>query len=173
MVNLIVPGIAGGNTQVSFSFNDQPDLRYARITGLFSIYSNDSLYCFPDNVPIIADALANRITLVLQTNDPDDMPKKGGKPGEKEKGENGRFSGTLDTVQWLPLSSIHINQSFGLTPPSFVRSLIHWKDRYVVWQKSKIIMSPGGLGNTADVAVTLGVLYTFTNSAGEIIFPRN
>jgi hypothetical protein len=178
LITKIIPGVAGtGNTTTSFTFNDQPDLRYARMTGLVFLTDADMEKSQPEAAPLVSAALINKISFTFQTNDPDDMAIPGTTAEgiqKKRKGEAGRFSGTLDTVQWIPASLLHINQSN--TPagvnPSFVRNLIHWKDRYVIWQKSNILLS-SPLLNTTDVAICLGAFYTFTTVEGKIIYPRN
>ncbi len=176
LVTLVIPGVAGGNTGTSFTFNDQPDLRYARMTGMVFLTDQDLAFAQPQPAPVAPAAFIPNISFVFQTNDPDDTVI-GTEPGtgitKKQKGEAGRFSGTLDTVQWIPASLLHINQSFGPGTPSFVRQMIHWKDRFVIWQKSKVVLAPGGLGNIVDIAIVLGVFYTFTTSEGKIIYPRN
>lgn len=173
LVNLVVPGIAGGNTGTDFTFNDQPDIRYARTTGLFTLFANDLSYTQPDGVPVVGDIYAPKITFVFETNDPDDPEMIIDGKKTKQKGSAGRFTGTLDTIQWLPATSIHLTQSFGTSPAPFVRHMLHWKDRYIVWQKSHVKLAPGGLGNTTDVAIVLGVLYSFIDEFGKPIYPRN
>lgn len=173
LVNLTIPGIAGGNTGVDFTFADQPDIRYARTTGIAAVFANDLSHTQPDTVPIVADVLAPKFTLVLETNDPDDPVIMKGSEKTKLKGHAGRFTGTLDTIQWMPLTMIHINQNFGTSPASFVRQMIHWKDRYIVWQKSHLKVAPGGVGNTTDVAICLAVFYSFIDEFGKPIYPRN
>lgn len=171
MVNLKIPGVAStGNTGTLFNFPDQPDIRYARTTGIVAFTHTDINTCFPDNVAVLADADIGKVTLVLETNDPDDM-FKAGSTTQKQKGEAGRFTGTLDTIQWLPLSMIHVVQGAAGVP--FVRQVVHWKDRYIVWQKSQIQIAPGGLANTTDVAICLGLFYTFIDEFGKPISPRN
>lgn len=177
-VFLTIPGVAGGNTQVDFTFQDQPDIRYARMTGLVAYFANDMAVAFPAGPNVIGDNLANRVALVLQTNDPDDPvipdPRRSGKK-TKAKGIAGRFTGTLDTIQWIPLTQLHVNQSFGPgpAPASFVRQMIHWKDRYVIWDKSHVVIAPGGLGNTTDICICLGAFYSFLDEFGDPIYPRN
>ncbi len=181
LVTLVIPGVAGGNTGTLFSFNDQPDLRYARMTGMVFLTDQDLAFAQPMAVPVVAATQIPLISFSFKTNDPDDVdiPGKteltagGGGYQRKQKGEAGRFSGTLDTVQWIPASLMHVNQSFGPGTPSFVRNMVHWKDRYVIWQTSQCQIAPGGLANTTDVAVVLGVYYTFTTAEGKIIYPRN
>lgn len=176
LVTKIIPGVAtaGGNTGTEFSFADQPDIRYARLQGMVFLTDQDMSIAQPETAPLVSAAQIGNISFVFETNDPDDFPKTGGKPGEKSQGNDGRFGTTLNTIEWIPASLLHINQGTGLAgSPSFVRQMIQWKDRYIIWQKSKIKWAPGGPGNTTDIAVCLAVFYTFTNSQGGIISPRN
>lgn len=164
-VVITIPGIAGGNTGSDFTFNDQPDLRYARMIAMEAYFAEDLSHAQPQPVPVIPGALAPKVSLVFRTNDPDDLTKK--------KGANGQFTGTLDTIQWLPLTAIHLSQSFGTAPGAFVRNAIAWRDRYIVWQNSHVKIAPGGLGNTTDVSIVLGCYYSFLNTEGKEITPRN
>ncbi len=180
-VVITIPGVAGGNQSTDIEITDQPDLRYARLQGMSYITDAEQQVGFPTNIPVLSAALIPKVAFVFQTNDPDDFPKMD--PGTKSPvankdlkagGELGRFTTTLDTIQYIPASSLYINQSnLGGTQPSFVRQMIHWKDRYVVWQKSRVKIAPGGIGNTTDVCIVLQVFYTFIGTGGTIIFPRN
>lgn len=179
LVSLIIPGVAvTGNTTTDFTFQEQPDLRYARCTGLVFLTDQELAIAQPQTTPVISVSQLPNISLVLQTNDPDDMPKvpgsvpQHGKIFEKQKGEAGRFTGTQDTIQWIPAALLRVNQAFGPVQGSFVRQMIHWKDRYIIWQKSHVKLGTPLL-NTTDVAIILGAFYTFTTAEGAIIFPRN
>ena len=165
-VILVVPGVAGGNTGANFTWLDQPDIRNARMIGMEAYFSSDLAYCFPNNVAVIPDNKANLVTLIFETNDPDDIDyKRGGTPGN--------FTGTLNTIQWLPLTALHVQQTQnGATSGSFRRSMIFWKNRYIIWQKSQIQLAPGGLNNTTDVAIVLGCYYSFLSEGGKPL-PRN
>lgn len=177
LVTLVIPGVAGaGNIGTSFTFADQPDLRYARLQGMVFLTDADMITAQPESTPVVSAAQIAKLSFVFRTNDPDDQVKKGMPPNsdQKAQGALGRFTGTLDTIQWIPASLLHINQSnTGGGQPSFVRQMIHWKDRYLIWQDSTLKVSPGGLANTTDVAVVLGVFYTFVGTHGTIISPRN
>jgi hypothetical protein len=166
LVTLTVPGVpAPGNTGTQFTWNDQQQLRYARVLWIEAVFAETLTHAQPQTVPIIPGNLASKVSVIFRTNDPDDI--------EKKKGDNGRFSGTLDTIEYLPLALLNPVQSFGGSPAPFVRYVPYWRDRYIVWQESHVQISPGGLGNTTDVAICLAVYYTFLNDKGKIIEPRN
>jgi len=163
LVTLKIPGIAAGNTGQQFDFTDQADIRYARVLHLEAFFQNDLAFSFPEPLPVIADVLANKCALVLETNDPDDLT------GEKTNAP-GRFTSTTQTQKWLPLTAIHRVQSQGgiLSAP-FVRQLLSYRNLYITWQKSFLNVAPGGLGNTVDIALCLGVWYTFIDIHGKAI----
>lgn len=162
LVTLKIPGIAGGNTQTQFTFVDQADIRYARTIHLEVFLQNDLTHAFPENVPNIPDAMASKCVLVLETNDPDDITHS--------KGEQGRFQSTTQTQKWLPLAAIHRTQTQnGALSAPFVRQLLEYKDLYITWQKSYLQVAPGGFGNTTDIALVLGVWYTFIDLQGKPI----
>jgi hypothetical protein len=164
LVVLKIPGIAGGNTGTQFSWNTQSDIRYARIIAIETFFRNDLSHAQPEPVPVILDADAPKITVTLETNDPDDI--------QNSKGTDGRFTSTSQTQRYIPATALHrVQSTFGATPAPFVRMLTFYKDLFVVWEKSFISIAPGGLGNTADVAFCMGVWYTFLNKAGKPI-PR-
>lgn len=162
LVTLKIPGIAGGgNTGVQFQFQDQSDIRYARITGLEVYFASDLQYSQPEPVAVLADAEACKVSITLETNDPDDIAKL--------KGANGRFNSTSQTTRWMPLTALHRLQNQATNNASFARQLMQYKDLYVVWEKCFINIAPGGLANTTDVGIVLGVYYSFLNSQGQEI----
>lgn len=176
IVTKILPGVAvTGNTAQSILFDDQPDLRNARLLGLVFMTDQELLQAPQTNTPVLSAANMPKVSFNFMTNDPYDFPKKGGAPGAKVQGEQGRFTGTLETIQYMPASLLHVSQSGGVGggTPSFVRQMIMWADRYIIWQKSEIIFSQGGIGNLTDVAICLGAFYSFFDNHGNIIDPRN
>lgn len=171
-VVLKIPGIAGGNTGTDFTFADQPDLRFARLQWMEFYTDQDLSHSQPEPTPLVAAALMPKISFVIQTNDPDIIPVPGSVQ-EKEE-DNGRFTGTQDTIQWIPASALHVGQSLaGGQQASFRHYPMMWRNRFVLWQNTHVKFAPGGLGNTADVAIVLGCYYTFINAKGRAISPRN
>ena len=161
-VVLKIPGIAGpGNVGTSFQFDDQPDLRYARIQAMEAYTASALSVAYPEPSVVLPDAQAKLVTFVFETNDPDDV--------KHQKGADGRFQSTLQTVKWLPFTAINRLQNQATNTASFVRQLVPFKDLYITWQKSFINIAPGGLANTVDTAIVLGVWYTFLNKQGKEI----
>jgi hypothetical protein len=174
IVTKIIPGVAGGNVSQSLLFDDQPDLRNARLLGMVFLTDQELAMAPQTNTPVLSAALMNKITFNFMTNDPYDFARKG-HPDQKVQGEQGKFTGTLETIQYIPASLLHVSQSGGVGggTPSFVRQMIMWFDRYIIWQKSEIDIAQGGIGNVTDVALCLGVYYSFFDNKGSIIEPRN
>lgn len=162
-VVLKVPGMAGGNPGTQFNFLDQGDIRYARVIAL-EVYAASALtHSQPEAIPVLPDNLMPKCTLILETNDPDDV--------KKTKGEMGRFNSTTQTQKWQPFTSLNrIQATSGISPNSpFVRQLMFYKDLYITWTKSFVQVAPGGLMNTTDLAIVLGVYYTFLTPDGKEI----
>lgn len=178
IVTKIIPGVAGGNVSQQFTFDDQPDLRNARLLGMVYLTDQELKQAPQTNTPVISAAQMPNISFNFMTNDPYDFGRKGGghpDPNQKVQGEQGKFTGTLETIQYIPASLLHVSQSGGVGggTPSFVRQMIMWYDRYIIWQKSEMNFAVGGLGNVTDVALCLGVYYSFFDSKNQIIEPRN
>lgn len=155
LISIKVPGIAGGNTQTVFTFPDIGDLRYARTLWLNVYCAEDQAVSWPENVANIPVAQLPLCSIVLNTNDPE----------KENEGADGRFTSTIDSIRYMPLAAIHNIDSNGGTPWSFQTPM--FRNTWVVWQKSSIYIAPGGLGNTTDLAITLGVWYTFFNLQGK------
>lgn len=159
LVPLVIPGIAGGNTGTQFTFPDIGDLRYARTVALEVFFAKALAVCQPSLTPVVPDSQANLITFIFNSNDPD--------KADAQQGENGRFNTTIDSQRWLPATAINRVQTTDTSGAPFVRQLMRFKDLYIVWDKSMVQLAPGGLANTTDLAVVLGVHYTFINLRGE------
>jgi len=157
-----VPGKAGpGNLDTQFTWDDQPKIRYARVQHIEALLASDLATCYPGNVALLPDNQANLVSIVLETNDPDDITGL--------KGKAGQFQGTLQTQQGIGLTQLRRLQNVATNNSSFVRHLFPYKDMYVQWQKSFINISPGGLANTTPLAIVLGVWYTWTTKDGLLI----
>jgi len=164
LVTLKVPGVPGGNASTTLTFPMQQDIRYARIQAIEAYFASDMAVAQPETIAVLPDNLASKVSLVLETNDPDDMGHT--------KGKDGRFSSTTQTTKWLPLPAFHRMQNQNVASgsnSSFVRYLFEYKDLYVSWEKSFVMIAPGGLGNTTDLAIVLGVWYTFIDKEGKAI----
>jgi hypothetical protein len=173
-VVLKIPGQpAPGNQTTNFVFDDQPDIRNARVIAIEAYFSSSLETAQPAKIPVVADVFAPKLTLYLETNDPDDLNHSKGKPQTVGSNVTTGFTGTLATVQWIPLARLNVIQGTvspaGLQPANSTWTNICWMDRYVLWQKSSIVVSGTGLGNTTDVAVVLGVYYSFLTKDGKAI----
>jgi len=155
LVTLKIPGVSGGNKGTSFSFPDIGDLRYARTQAIEIFFAEDLAYAFPEAVPVAPISNLPKISLVLNTNDPE----------RTNQGADGRFTSTVDSQRWLPAAAIHRISSNGTTP--FVYELASYHNLWITWEKSFIQLAPGGFNNTTDLAVVLGVWYTFFNIDGK------
>ena len=155
-ITLKIPGIPGGNKGTEFSFPDIGDLRYARTVSIDSYCSEDMAVAFPEAVPLISGTQLPSCCLVLNTNDPE----------RKNQGSDGRFTSTIDSIRYLPLTSIHRSNVFNGSVPSVWESY-EFGNTWIVWEKSTIRVAPGGFNNTTDICVYLGVWYTFFNTDGK------
>lgn len=169
-----VPGVTpGGNTSPIITFGPQNDLRNARILAVTTYFASALAFAQPQSsLPVVDDSFSPFITFKFETNDPDDVKKVKGIPQTIEKG--GGFSGTLDTIKWIPAADIQVINGFptaaGVSPAPFVRNHIEWKNRYIVWETSGAWITGGGLKNTTDLAIVLGVYYTYLTEDGlEIV----
>jgi hypothetical protein len=157
LVTLKIPGIAGaGNVGTNFEFPDIGDLRYARTQSIESYSREDLAYSFPEPTQVIPLSQFPLVTLIFNSNDPDKTAK--------EQGEHGRFSTTIDSQRWVPLVTLH--PVYNGTTGANVMFNKFYKDLYIVWQKSQANIAPGGLANTTDQAIVLGIYYTFTDIKG-------
>ena len=154
-ITLKIPGIAGGNKGTEFSFPDLGDLRYARTVALEVYCAEDSAYAFPEAVPVMPVAQLPLVCLVLNTNDPE----------KNNQGEDGRYTSTIDSVRYWPLSALHRINSNSSTP--YVYEMLRWANTWIVWEKSTVKIAPGGLNNTSDLCIYLGIYYTFFNVDGK------
>jgi len=187
------PILTNQSGQSQIKLPDQPDLRYARIVAINTMTYTDQQQSQPSNYQVIDGVDLSKITLVLETNDADDtghylMNDRGeyvnaqGQPivaGEKpvwmpskQALGNGRFTSTQQNVKYLPLSTLHNVQNAGSAtapvpgPDPFTRELQTFYNMYVSWDKCFLQTINGGLGNTVNKAVVLGVYYSWLDING-------
>lgn len=161
------------STQTVILIPDQPDLRYARVLNIEAYTVSDLSNSLPSGYPVIADNLINKIALTLETNDADVDPEfntlnKVNSQGVSEQ-TPGRFTSTQQNYQFMPLASLHNIQN--ASNNAFQRAVRYYPDMYVTWQKCQLLIAPGGLGNNANIAVVLGITYTWLTVSGKMI-PR-
>ena len=191
-----IPIKVAQNAQTQIKFDDQPDLRYARITALETYTYADMQTTQPSNYTMINGVDLSKISVVLETNDPDDighwltndagqlvsasgqvlLPGQQGvwKPAAQSLG-NGRFTSTQQNQKYLPLASMHYIQNQGSTlapiagPDPFTRQRLEFTNMYVSWDKCFLQIVNGGLGNSVDKAVGIMVYYTWLDINGKRI----
>ena len=179
--------------QAQIKLPDQPDLRYSRVVALETYTYADQQSSQPSGYKVIDGVDLAKIALVLETNDADDtghylMNDQGayvnaqGQPilagqqpiwmPSKQALGNGRFSSTQQNVKYMPLASLHRIQNAGSAgapvagPDPFVRDLSTFYNMYVSWDKCFLQTINGGLGNTENKAVIIGVYYSWLDING-------
>lgn len=161
LVQLILP--ANLNTQTEFVIPDQQLLRFARVTAIEAFCAQDVAAVFPGNTPLIDGTDLAKCVLTLNTNNPDAPSNPTLLPG--------RFTSTEENFKYFPLTALHRVQSVdgsGQTIP-FVRQLMQLHNVYPTWDKCKINIAAGGLGNSEDKAILLQVFYSWLDINGKAI----
>ncbi len=148
---------AANSTNTTFSIPPQDDIRYARILAIETYTINDMAKSQPSNIALVSGAQMIQCSLVLETNDADDIK------GVDSKGA-GRFTSTQQNIKYMPLAGLHRVQNS--TPDPFVRQLMEFDNLYITWEKSFILVNGAGLGNVTDVAVYLQVYYSWLDING-------
>jgi len=72
LVEVLVPGVGGGQTQVQWSFPDLPKLRYTSLLAMES-WAIDTLEKSPNNVDTPTAAIMEKSYLVLYSNERQDL----------------------------------------------------------------------------------------------------
>lgn len=162
-----IPILAGQATLPQVPFPDQPDLRYARVLAIDTYTRTTLAASFPSSYPIITGLDISKISIVLETNDPDDVKwtdDKGKVHDPRTALGNGRFTNTQQNVKYMPLAMLNRVQNAGtsgIAPDPFVRQLMEFDNLYISYDKCFLAISGAGLGNTSTVAVVLGIYYTW------------
>lgn len=161
MITLKIPA---GNTAASISFQDQSDLRYARILGIEVFTANDMAQSIPDNLPVLPAGQLNLVALTLETNDADEWYEDQG-DSVTSPVNTGRFRTTSQNIKWQPLATFHrINN---LVDP-YVFDMFEFNNIFVTWEKSFITM-PTPINPGVDTAIIFQVYYTFRSIYGKLI----
>lgn len=178
-----IPILTTQSAQSQIPFPDQPDLRYARIVAMEAIFNSDLAMSQPSNYQVVDGTDARKLTVILDTNDPDDTghwlvnPETGEPilkngqhvwvPPKMAQHTAGRFTSTQQNQKYLPLACLHRVQNAGsatsaiLGPDPFVRDLQTFYNMYVSWDKAILQVQNGGLGNSVNKAVCLMVYYSW------------
>ena len=160
LVQVLLP--AAQNTQVEFVIPDQQLLRFARVTAIEVFCAEDLATVFPGSTPLVSGDDLKKLVLTLNTNNPE-AKANGLQPG--------RFTSTEENFKYFPLTALHRIQSVGSggqTIP-FARQLMQLYNVYPSWDKCKINVAAGGLGNTTDKAVLFQVFYSWLDINGQPI----
>jgi len=137
LVELVVPGITGGNTQLRIQFTDQPYLRFAHILKLETYNVND-LATSPTNNVVIPASTMQAAYITLYTGDPDNPANQG------------------EWIQNLPLQNLHYLQNVQNDP--FERRPFLMDSQTIIWEKSYITLGTA-IGNTDPTSFLFNVTF--------------
>jgi hypothetical protein len=147
LVELQIPGVAGGNTGTTFNFPDEPQLRNVP---LFSIVVYDStsvpLSGFTSTA-VATIAQLQKCFLTLYTTDP--------KTGEQKNG-----------IDRIPLLELNYLMTSTVGEPH-VWQMPEFVGQEVTWPKSFITVTSGGIGNATNICILLGVRYGWSNAVQQ------
>lgn len=132
LVELLVPGVAGGQTQTQFSFPDLPKLRYTALMAL-ETFAVDTLTVSPNNVALPSAAILQKSYLVLYSNERQDLFR-------------------------IPLISLIRTQATSTPSAPFVRSLPEFSGQKITWDKSYVTIASAP-ANTTNISFVFGVYY--------------
>ncbi len=141
---IIIPGVAGGNTSTTFSFPDLPYLRPANalIKGI-EVYTINTITKSPLTGTTLA-SIANMQTGFLTLY--------GGLENVKQGNE---------IIQRVPLFKLNTIQNASTDP--FSRSVFCLNSMQVDWTKCNVTFQTAP-GNTTNIAVAFGVYFDFINT---------
>lgn len=137
LVEIVVPGIAGGNTQQRIQFTDQPYLRFKSITGL-ETYSVTDLSISPQGNVVVAASVLSGAYLTLYTSNPDSPNDQG------------------EWIQLLPMWNLHTLQNSATDPFERVPFLL--AGQTILWEKSYINLA-APIMNTVNNSFLLNVSF--------------
>jgi len=137
LVEVIQPGIAGGNTATKIQFNDQPYLRNKQITGIEILNGNDMTTSPTGKTPITTSQMKLSY-LTLYLNDVNNPQNVG------------------EWIQQVPFTLMHRIQNASTDP--FVRQMYELMGHVIYWEKCYISLATS-LNNTTDVSFLLNVYF--------------
>ena len=132
LVEVLVPGVGGGQTQTQWSFPDLPKLRYTSLLGMES-WAIDTLEKSPNNVDTPTAAIMEKSYLVLYSNERQDLYR-------------------------IPLISLIRQQATTGASAPFVRALFEFQGQKITWDKS-FIQIANAPANTTNFSFCFGVYY--------------
>ena len=132
LVEVLVPGISGGNTTTQVQFPDLPKLRYVSTLAL-ETFGVDTMAVSPNNVAVATAAILQKSYITLYAKDRQDIYR-------------------------IPLISLCRTQATtGATTP-FVRQLFELNGVQITWDKSFITLASAP-ANTVNFSYIFGVYY--------------
>jgi hypothetical protein len=137
LIEVVLPGIAGGNQSTKLQFPDQPYLRFKKIQGI-EVLTNNDMSASPTNKTPITTAQTKISYLTLYLNDVNN-PKNVG-----------------EWIQNVPFAILHRIQNSANDP--FVRSMFHLDNQVIYWEKCYITLSAPFV-NTNDVSFLLQIYF--------------
>ena len=132
LVEVLVPGVGGGQTQTQWSFPDLPKLRYTSLLAMES-FAIDTLEKSPNNVDTPTAAIMEKSYLVLYSNERQDLYR-------------------------IPLISLIRTQATTGASAPFVRALFEFQGQKITWDKS-FIQIANAPANTTNFSFCFGVYY--------------
>lgn len=132
LVELLVPGVGGGQTQTQWSFPDLPKLRYTSLLAM-ETWAIDTLEKSPNNVDTPTATIMEKSYLVLYSNERQDLYR-------------------------IPLISLMRQQATTGASAPFVRALFEFQGQKVTWDKS-FIQIANAPANTTNFSFCFGVYY--------------
>lgn len=135
LVEIVVPGVSGGNQQTKIQFTDQPYLRNKPHLWL-STYTATDVPVSPQQNAVATAANIAGAFITFYTTDVGDPTTQG------------------EWLQLVPLCDLHQIQN--ATPDPFNREKFLLNGQTIIWEKSYITLS-AALANTANVSFLLNV----------------
>lgn len=143
-IELVIPGVTGGNTTQQFNFPDLPQIRNTPIYGIVA-YNADIIAASPLTFqPVITAAEMKTMFLTLFSTDPETQEQKNG-------------------IDRMPLGEL--NYFLGSTTPH-VMYMREFVGQTVTWPKSFINLS-APLNNTTNLVVVFGVYYGYSKKVQQ------
>lgn len=129
-VEVVVPGVAGGQTGTRFSFPDLPKLRYTSLQAV-SFYTPGSMTTTPQGNPLFNISILKSAFLTIYANERQDLYR-------------------------IPVLEMNRMQNSANDP--FIRGLFEFTNQKVTWDKSfvEFFTAPA---NTANTSLCFGVYY--------------
>lgn len=137
LIEVVLPGIAGGNNTTKIQFPDQPYLRNVQTLGI-EVMSNNDMTLSPSNRTPLTTAQLKTCYLTLYLNDPDNPQDVG------------------EWIQNVPFAMLHRIQNAATDP--FVRFPFEMAGQRIYWEKCYITL-PVAFANVADISFLIQVYF--------------